>query len=71
MVSLTLSVSEELKREMERFPEMNWSEVARQAIKKRVELLRRMDKMLAKSELTEEDALELGRKVNKSLAKSA
>ena len=69
MVSLTLSVPGELKLEMDEFPEMNWSEIARQAIRKRVELLRRMDKMFANSELTEEDTIKLGRKVNRSLAK--
>ena len=33
MVSITLSVSEELKQEMEKFPEINWSEIARASIK--------------------------------------
>jgi len=39
--------------------------------KKREELLKRMDKMFAKSKLTEEDTIELGRKVNKAMAKRA
>ncbi len=69
MVSLTLSVPPELKSKMDEFPEMNWSEIARQAIRKRLELLRKMDEMFANSELTEEDAIRLGRKVNRSLAK--
>ena len=37
--------------------------------KKRDELLKEMNKMFAKSKLTEKDAIELGRKVNKSMAK--
>lgn len=69
MVSLTLSVPPELKKEMDEFPEMNWSEIARQAIKRRMELLKKMDKMFSNSKLTEEDTLELGRAVNKSLSK--
>jgi predicted transcriptional regulator len=69
MVSLTLSVSPELKSEMDEFPEMNWSEIARQAIKQRMGLLKKMDKMLANSRMTEEDAIEMGRLVNKGLAK--
>ncbi|MBN2517439.1 MAG: hypothetical protein JXB14_01200 [Candidatus Altiarchaeota archaeon] len=69
MVSLTLSVTPELKKEMDEFPEMNWSEISRQAIRKRIALLKRMDKMFADSDLMEEDAIELGRKVNKSLSK--
>ena len=39
MVSITLSVPAELKDEMEEFPDINWSAVARQAIKKKVLML--------------------------------
>lgn len=72
MVSMTLAIPEELKKEMDRHPEMNWSEIARQAIKERLEkflLLKKMDEMLKNSKLTEKDAIMLGRKVNKALAK--
>ena len=69
MVSMTLAVPSELKKEMDRHPELNWSEVARQAIRDKVVLLHKMDQLLEKSKLTEEDALSLGKKVNKSLAK--
>ena len=69
MVSITLAVSQELKKEMEDYPEMNWSEIARQAIKERLIILNKLNKMLSKSKFTEKDALELGRKVNKAVAK--
>jgi hypothetical protein len=69
MVSITLSVPEELKREMDSHPELNWSEIARRSIREKLELLNRMDAMLAKSKLTEKDALEIGRMVNKGVAK--
>lgn len=69
MVSITLSVSEKLKKEMEDFPEMNWSEVARQAIKKKIFIMRKFQEFSKESELTEEDALILGKKVNKVVAK--
>jgi len=68
MVSITLSVPGDLKRDMDEHPELNWSEVARQAIRQKIVLLKKMDLLLAKSTLTEGDALELGRKVNRSLA---
>lgn len=71
MVSLTLSVTPELKKEMDEFPEMNWSEISRQAIKHRIDFLKKMDRMLANSKMTEDDAIELGRLVNKGLAKRA
>lgn len=69
MVSITLAVPQELKLEMDKHPEMNWSEVARQAIRERVILLHKMDKLLVKSKVTEQDALEWGRKVNQAVAK--
>ena len=69
MVSITLSVSAELKKEMERFPEINWSEVARQAIKNKVLMLRKFREFTKKSKLTEEDAIHLGKEVNKALVK--
>ena len=69
MVSITLSVPEELKKEMDYYRELNWSEVARQAIKEKIVLLKKMDTLLAKSKLTEEDAVRLGKKVNKALTK--
>ena len=69
MVSVTLSVPDDLKQEMEKFPEMNWSAVAREAIKKRLMMLERFKEFTKDSEFTEEDALRLGREVNKGVAK--
>ena len=36
MPTMTLAVPDELKKKMDNFPEMNWSEVARQSIRQRV-----------------------------------
>ena len=69
MVSMTLSVPEELKTEMDKFPEINWSAVARGAIKRRIEMLQKFREFTKDSTFTEEDALELGRKVNRAAAK--
>ena len=69
MPNITLSVPKELKDEMNTFPEMNWSEIARQAIAKRIKLLKEMDKILSKSKLTQSDAIDLGRELNRKLAK--
>jgi len=68
MVSITLSVPEELKKDMESFAEINWSAVAREAIKNKIELLKKFREFAKNSAITEEDALALGKKVNKSLA---
>jgi len=69
MVNITLSIPEELKSEMEKFPEINWSEVARAAIRKKAILLREFNNLLKENEFTEEDAIELGRKINKKASK--
>lgn len=69
MVSITLSVPEELKTDMDKHPEMNWSEIARQAIRDKLIILKKMDLVLSKSKLTEKDALDIGKKINKALAK--
>lgn len=67
MPTITLSVPEDLKREMEKTKEINWSEVARAAIKAKISQMNILKSIAAKSKLTEKDALELGKKINKSL----
>ena len=69
MTTMTLAVPSELKHKMENFPEMNWSEVARQAFMQRIKDLEFLKKFKSDSTLTEEDALRLGRELNKNLAK--
>jgi len=69
MTTMTLAVPSELKHKMETFPEMNWSEVARKAFKQKIKDLEFLEKFTRDSTLTEEDALRLGRELNKNLAK--
>ena len=69
MTNITLAVPEDIKKEMEKFPEINWSAIAREAIKKRIILLRKFREFTKNSEFTEEDAVNLGRELNKSLRK--
>jgi len=69
MVTMTLAVPEDLKHKMDSFPELNWSEVARQAFKQKITDLEILNRFVKNSRLTEKDALELGAKVSKSLAK--
>ena len=65
MVSITLSVPEELKIEMELYKDINWSAVAREAIQQRLVMLHRFREFAKDSTLTEQEALELGREVNR------
>lgn len=67
MPTLTLAVPEDLKREMDKLPELNWSEVARKAIAERVAEYRLFRSIIAKSKLTEKDALEIGGKINEEM----
>lgn len=69
MANLTLSVPDALYEEMKRHPEIRWSEVARQALAKKIEDLRRMDALLAQSALRETDVEEVGRKVKEGVWK--
>lgn len=68
MVNMTLAVPEELDNLMKKYRDIKWSEVARQALWDKANKLALMDKILSKSKLTEKDALEIGRKVNKEIA---
>jgi len=68
--NITLSIPEEVYVEMKRRPDIRWSEVARQAIAERIHRegqLEEMDHALAKSRLTQADAIELGRRVNRGM----
>ncbi len=67
MSTITLSIPEDLKVEMESSPEINWSEVARAAIREKLGQLKLLKLIAAKSKLTEKDALELGRKLRKAV----
>lgn len=51
MPNMTLAVPVDLKQKMDRFKEINWSEVARQAIREKTLVLERMDRLLSKSKL--------------------
>ena len=63
MATLTVPIPEDFKKEMIEHKLINWQEVARQAISGKINQLRILDAIAAGSKLTEQDALELGRKV--------
>ena len=65
MPSITVNVDGDLKDRMEKHPEINWSEVTRQAIQEKIETLEVMDELTSDSELTESDVAEIADKINK------
>jgi ribosomal protein L15 len=64
MPSITVNVDDDLKERMDKHPEINWSEVTRQAIREKIEALEVMDKLTSESELTESDVQEIADKIN-------
>ncbi|MDV7349019.1 hypothetical protein DJ71_22470 [Halorubrum sp. E3] len=69
MPSITVNVDDDLKDQMERHPEINWSEVTRQAIQEKIEALEVMDELTSGSELTEGDVADIADKINESARK--
>ena len=66
MPSITVNVDDDLKERMDEHPEINWSEVTRQAIQKKIEALDVLDELTSESELTESDVQEIAKKINES-----
>jgi len=64
MPTITVNVDNALKERMEKHPEINWSEVTRQAIRNKIEKLELLDELTADSELTEADVDEIAAKIN-------
>ena len=72
MVSITLSVPDELKQKMDKFEWLNWSSIAREAWVKRMrqlEILEKFEKDFEKSKLTDEDCIKLGRELRRAMSK--
>ncbi|MFH1181330.1 MAG: hypothetical protein V1702_00050 [Candidatus Woesearchaeota archaeon] len=69
MTNITLSVPEEVHKEMKQFSEVKWSEVARKAIIERLKMLRMADKLAERSKLTKQDVEEFDKMIKSAAAK--
>lgn len=67
MPNITLAIPVELKKKMDEFKEINWSEVARQAIWEKTIMLEKMNRLLSKSELSASDIEERTSEIKKSV----
>jgi len=65
MPTVTVAVPEDLKRKMDEHDTINWSGVARKAFEKQLADLAFFEKIAKKSDMTEEDAIKLGRELKK------
>jgi len=69
MTNMTLAIPEDLHKIIKKHKEIKWTEIARKAMWAQARKLELMDNLLSKSELTEKDALEIGRKIKREIAK--
>lgn len=69
MANVCISVSEEMKRKLEKFETVNWSAVARLAFDRELSKLELMDKLTSKSNASDRDIAELSKKIKSGMAK--
>jgi len=65
--NLTLALDDTTADKMELFKEVKWSEIARQAILKRIEQLEILDKILSKSKLDQQGIKEISNLIEKNV----
>jgi len=69
MGNMTLSIPDEVQKEMKQFSEIKWSEVARKAIQDRLETLQLAEKLAKKSKLSVNDVNDFSGKITSSATK--
>ncbi len=69
MTNFTLSIPDDLKKEMDKFPEINWSEVARASMRQKIADLNFLKGFRVNSDISPEEAEMMGQKMSKLLAK--
>ena len=69
MANITLSIPNEIHKQMKHFSEVKWSEIARKAIIEKLELLQLAEKLASQSKLTEEDVAAFNKKIKASATK--
>ena len=70
MATMTLAIPDDLKLQMDKFSIINWSAVAREAFKEKIDKLRLLEYLTKGSKLTEKDIQELGKKIKIEIAKA-
>lgn len=67
MVSMTLSIPEDLHVLIRKHNEIKWSEIARRALWEYARKLEILDDIASKSKLTEEDVMEINKELKKAV----
>lgn len=68
MPNMTFAVPDTMHKEMRRHANIKWSEVVRQAIERELDRVHILDRLLANSRLTVQDAVVLGRQARRKAA---
>lgn len=69
MVNITLSLPDELKKRMDEHEEIKWSRVVRNIIESKLDDFERLEELLSKSQLTEQNVADLTKKVDEDTRK--
>ena len=69
MANITLSMPDNISKQMKKFSEVKWSEVARKAIIEKLDRLILAEKLASKSKLTKKDIDEFNKKIKSSASK--
>lgn len=69
MPNMTLALDKQTAKEVRLHPEIRWSEVAREAIRRKLEELHALDAAFANSTLTEADIDRLAKRINEGILK--
>ena len=69
MVSMTLSIENDMRKRMKMHPQINWSEVARSAIRQQLEDIGEAGRIALGSRLTEKDIKEISGRVDREMLK--
>ena len=69
MTNMTLAIPEELHKIIKKHKEIKWTEIARKAMWDQARKIELIDNLLSKSELTDKDSIEIGRKIKHEIAK--
>jgi len=70
MTNITLTIPEDLKEELQKHKEVNWSAVTRRAMQEHLRKLHIANAIASKSRLTRKDIEELDKLVRKGIAKA-
>ena len=71
MPNLTLAISGQTKKNMEKYHKVRWSKVVRTIIERKIEDFEIAEKLVKKSKLSEKDAEKLSLRANHSIAEHA